>query len=168
MGKLYLNKKELEVVREEKAKHLLKRKKIFIKKKLNHINSKRLKAFYKKHITAQPSDILYTIKFRSSLSFYLYLYLKSLVVWYGEFKNISQPIEINFWRIHLLSGMVKNTVKKSFRELVDVGLVIYNKDVIHKHHNSTKSVLVINDECLIGFDEKNNKVIYSIDSKDRK
>ena len=154
------------MVNKEKAKYLSKRKKTFLKKKLNHINSTRLNAFHKNNITAKPSDILYTIKFRSSLSFYLYLYLKSIAKWYDDFKKISQPIEINFWRIHLKTGMVKNTTKKAFKELVEVGLILYNKDVTHKHHNSTKSVLIINDDYLIGFDEKNNEVIYSIAGKD--
>ena len=166
MGKIYLNKSEVEKINIGKEKNLLKRKKKFFKKKLNHLNNPRLNAFYK-HITAKPSDMLYMIKFKSSFSFYLYLYLKSIAEWHpntSEFR-ISKPIEVNFGEIQRLSTVVRNTVKKGFKELVEVGLVLYNEDLLHKHHNSTKSVLILSDEYLIGYDDKNKRVIYSISCK---
>lgn len=145
------------------------RKRWFERKRLNHLNSRKLEAFYKQHIgDCKYSEKLYEIRFNSSFALYLYLYLKSRAKGYeperGAEFSISQPVDVNFGKLVEISRMTRNTVRKAFWELVELGLVIYSEELKPEHHNSTKAVMVLNDRYFIGFDDKQKRVIYSINS----
>lgn len=145
------------------------RKRWFNRKKLNHFNTKRLKVFYEQYIgNCEYSEKLYEIRFKSSFALYLYLYLKSRAKGYGPERgadfSISQPVDVNFGKLVEISRMTRNTVRKAFWELVELGLVIYSEELKPEHHNSTKAVMILNDRYFIGFDDKQKRVIYSINS----
>lgn len=150
-----------------KLSKLDRRKRWFERKKLNHFNTKRLQVFFEKYIgNCGYSEKLYEIRFKSSFAIYLYLYLKSLAKGYelerdADF-SISQPVDINFGKLVEISRMTRNTVRKAFWELVQVGLVIYNEKLKPEYHNSTKAVMILNDKYVVGFDETSKEVIYSI------
>lgn len=167
MQRLYLNNNDLVRIRQMKLSQLEKRKRWFKSKKLNHLNNKKIENFYKQHIgNCEYSEKLYEISFQSSFTMYLYLYLKSQARGFeleGDANfSISQPVDVNFGKLVEISRMARNTVRKAFKELVDLGLVIYSDNLKPEHHNSTKAVMVLNDCYFVGFDEKQKKVIYSI------
>lgn len=167
MSHLYLNLEESKKVKKMKQRNINKRIRWFSRKKLNHLNSARFRNFWDKYCSRVVfSDILYEINFKSSFSFYLYLYLKSQAVGYdiegGCNFTVSQPLDVNFGRIVKISGLTTNTVKKAFRELVNNGLFLYRDDFKPKYHNSTKSVMVLNDKQLVGYDRDNKRIIYTI------
>jgi hypothetical protein len=164
MQKLILSKEEkkkLDVIRKRRLERL---KKNFLKKKQNHLNSEKYKKF-NGLIKCEPSDILFAMRFRSSFSLYLYLYLKTIASFYQDV-GISEPIEVNFEELKRLTGLVKNTIKKAFWELVDCGLIVFNEDItVNMRHNLCKSVMVFDDRYLIGFNEIDNQTYYSIKAK---
>lgn len=167
MSQLYLNLEESKKVKKMKQRNINKRIRWFSRKKLNHLNSARFRNFWLKYCSKVVfSDVLYEIRFKSSFSFYLYLYLKSQAVGYeierGSNFTISQPIDVNFGRIVKISGVTINTIKKAFYELVDSGLLLYREDMKPKYHNSTKSVMILNDKQLVGYDQDKKRIIYSI------
>lgn len=166
MQKLYLNSTDLEMIKKFKLSQLERRKRWFENKKLNHWNSSKIETFYKQHIgNCRYSEKLYEIRFKSSFALYLYLYLKEKAKGYeleGDTYSISQPVDVNFGKLVEMSGMTRNTVRKAFWELVEFGLILYSDDLIPEYHNSTKSVMVLNDKFLIGFNNVTKKVIYSI------
>jgi hypothetical protein len=165
---MYFNEDELKKIDKVREQRERRAKKWFMEKERNHLNSEKFRKFYELFKDIQYSEKLYEIKFKSSFSIYLYLYLKSQAKPYevegdGNF-SISQPVEVNFGKIQRLSQLTKNTVKKAFWELVNMGLLLFSEDLKPKHHNSTKAVMVLNDQYLVGFDEKRNRIVYSIKS----
>lgn len=150
-----------------KQHNINKRIRWFCRKKLNHLNSVKFRLFWEKYCSkVNFSDVLYEIRFKCSFSFYLYLYLKAQAVGYdievGTDFTVSQPLDVNFGRIVKISGMTTNTVKKAFRELVNSGLLLYREDFKPKYHNSTKSIMILNDKQLVGYDQKKKRIIYTI------
>ena len=145
-----------------KMKYTEKCKKRFLKRKYNHLNRKNITGFYfelKDKVTF--SDKMYEIKFKKRFSLYLYLYLKSQVP-LNSF-TISSPVEANFSRIAAEAGISKNTVKKAFWELVELGVVIYDES-IPLSSNQIKKCLILNDGHFIGYDENNHKIIYAMNA----
>jgi hypothetical protein len=138
------------MLRKLKEIYILKRN--FKNKKQNHLNSKKYKKF-NEFIECEPNDVLFEMRFRSSFSLYLYLYLKSKAVFRLNVK-FSEPIEVNFEELKRLSGLCKNTVKKAFWELVDCGLIVFNEDGPVNKHNLCKSVMIFDDRF---FETKQNK-----------
>ncbi|MFC2093771.1 hypothetical protein ACFLSV_07710 [Bacteroidota bacterium] len=171
MTNLYLDKQELEMVNRKKGKYLEKRKRKFAKKKMNHLNNERLEKFYNQFLRdVKYSEKLFLIKFKSCFSFYLYLYLKSQAKGFnteegGAGSCLSEPIEFSICGTQRLTGLVRNTVRKAFRDLIAIGLVFYKNDLLQKRHNLTRAVILLNDDCLLDWDDKNRKVIYSINNK---
>ena len=170
MSQIYLNPDEAKKLTQIKQKNINKRIRWFCRKKLNHLNSTRFKLFWDKYCSkVEYSNVLFEIHFKSSFSFYMYLYLKSQAVPYeieagGNF-TVSKPVDVNFGRIVKISGMTTNTVKKAFRELVECGLLLFREDMKPMFHNSTKSVMVLNDNYLVGYNQKEKRIIYSIKSQ---
>jgi hypothetical protein len=167
MYQIYLNPEESKKLKEIKQRDINKRIRWFCRKKLNHLNSAKFRLFWEKQCSkVKFSHVLYEIHFKSSFSFYLYLYLKSLAVGYDvegdEEFSISQPVDVNFGRLVKISDLTMNTVKKAFHELVEVGLLLYRDDFKPKYHNSTKSVMVLNDKQLVGYDQDKKRIVYSI------
>lgn len=108
---------------------------------------------------------LYEIKFHSSFAFYLYLYLKSKAIGYldqgpDDF-TISQPIKLNITKVAYEAGISRNTVKSAYKELKRLGIV-YDA-IIPVFNNKVKECMIINPKYVIGYDENEHKVIYSIE-----
>jgi hypothetical protein len=163
MSKLVLNKKEMKLLNQMRKKRLERLKRAFYAKKQNHLNSEKYKKF-NELIKVKPSDILFEFQFRSSFSLYLYLYLKTIAEFYPDV-GISNCLEINFEELKRLSGLCKNTIKKSFWELVDCGLIVFDEEPTVKKHNLCKSVMIFDDRFLVAYDDVNGRIIYSIKNK---
>ena len=165
MSKINLSNKQMERVRQIGTRESDKYKRWFLKKKFNHYHNPRIIKFWGLfEDKVSYSEKLYEVRMRSSFAFYLYLYLKSLAKGYDEGTDftVSAPIEVNFERIQKLSGVVKNTVKQAFWELVRVGLLLYTGKVKPRRHSTTKLVMVLNDKYLVGFDDATGKIVYSL------
>jgi len=170
MSKIFLSNRELEKVKTFRLCNSLKSKRWFENKRLNHLNNVKLRAFYAEYLSnIKYSDVLLDIRFKSSFAIYLFVFLKSKAKPFEleslDDYSISQPIDVNFGQIADMSKMSRNTVKKAFRELVKVGLIFYRTGAKGEHHNSTKSIMLLNDKHLIGYDRNAEKVIYSINSE---
>ena len=155
-----LSKREVKMLNQMRKKRLGKLKRAFYSKKQNHLNSNKYEKF-NELIKAKPSDILFEMRFRSSFSLYLYLYLKSIATFYPE-SSISEPVEVNFEKLKRLSGLSKNTIKAGFWELIQNQLIFFNEDTpVRMKHNQCKSILVFNDKYLIDACEIENKMNYN-------
>jgi hypothetical protein len=130
---------------------------------LNHEYRNNLKALIE-GLTVEYSDKLYIIPFRHYFSFYLYLILKNSAETYGDMKEfyISKPVEVNFLRIANTYKVTRNTVKRSFRELVKMGLLIYVPFLKSSKHNLVKTASLYNDFRIAYFDPKKKRVVYSM------
>jgi hypothetical protein len=116
------------------------------------------------------SDKLYEVKFKKSFSLYLYLFLKSRAEPYevstsNEF-TISKPLPVNFSTISMKAQVGRNTVKRAFRELVGLGLLIFDENLKKTLKNyNVKKCMLVNDYYLEGYDDVNNRIIYSLKTK---
>ena len=133
----------------------------FLGNKYNHVNNKKIQDFYCS-IDSMYSDKLYEVKFKKSFSFYLYLYLKDC---YEDFSgdmsyNTSLPVDVNFSLISEYAKVGRNTVKRAYKELIDLGLVI--SLVGNGKHNSIKKCQVVNDRKLVKFDEVNGVCVFNL------
>jgi hypothetical protein len=165
MSILYIKNDELLKLEKMKIAHTKKCKLRFSKKRYNHYNKENISQFFNS-LKVSYSDILYEVRFKISFSIYLYLYLKSISVPYEinttkEF-TISQPVEVNFSKISINAQISRNTVKRAFKELVSLGLLLYDRNLEPHKHNGIKRCMLINDFYLIGFNENRNKIIYSL------
>jgi hypothetical protein len=106
---------------------------------------------------------MYEIRYKSSFSPYLYLYLKKKAK--PVIKNVeavSSLISVNFNEIIRKTKMTHHTVKFAFEDLVSLGLLLYTKDLYRKHDNVPKKAMLINDEYIVLFDTKKRKIVYSL------
>ena len=134
----------------------------FLNKRYNHINNKKIQDFYCS-MDAMYSDRLFEVKFKKSFSFYLFLYLKE------EYEStyritdydFSSPVDVNFTLISEYADVGRNTVKRAYQELIDLGMVKPFVNDIWKNRAQNMCV-VVNDRYLIEYDNKNHKAIYSI------
>lgn len=156
---IYLTDEQYRKVILMKTNYTARCKKRFLNRKYNHLNRKNLFEFISENEISEFSDKLYEIKFKKWFSIYLYLHLKSLVG-NNDF-TISEPIEVNFTKIATKAGVARNTIKKAFWELINLGLVIYD-DLLPLSSNSIKKVMILNDKYLIGFNEADNKILYAL------
>lgn len=136
----------------------------FLSRKYSHMNSENIRTFYESLNTAVESK-LFEIRFHSSFALYLYLYMISRALKYSEQSQveftISQPITINFTQVAKLAGISRNTTKVAFYELVKLGIVIY-EPAIPLCKNKVKECMIINPKLIIGYNENEHQVIYSI------
>jgi len=140
----------------------------FLKRKYSHENSENIKKFYT-GLNSIADDKLFEIRYHSTFTFYLYLYLKSNAAGYheespGEFL-VSMPLNVNFNLITKLAGVSRNTVKAAFKELIRLGFVYFD-DNIPLSKNKVKQCLLLNSKYLLGYDENEHKIIYSHSSID--
>ena len=156
---IYLTDEQYRKVIRMKMNYTEKCKKRFLNRKYNHLNRKNLLEFITENEINEYSDKLYEIKFKKWFSIYLYLHLKNLIG-SNEF-TISEPIEVNFTQIAAKAGVARNTIKKAFWELVNFGLVIYD-DLLPLSSNSIKKAMILNDKYLIGFNETEHKILYTL------
>ena len=171
MQTIFLNDRELNKVQKMKTSYTKRCKRKFNQKLYNHINRENIRDFYNS-LNVSYSDKLYEVKFKKSFSLYLYLFLKSRAEPYEiltskEF-TVSKPLEVNFSTISLKAQVGRNTVKRAFRELISLGLLIFDDNLKKTLKNyNVKKCMVVNDYYLEGYDEDNNKIIYSIKSKEK-
>lgn len=135
----------------------------FLSKKYNHINKKKMQDFYCS-MDVMYSDRLFEVKFKKSFSFYLFLYLKDYYESMQSNTNysISSPVDVNFSLISEYADVGRNTVKRAYKELIDLGMVIPFTRVGCKNQNQINKCMVINDRYLDEYDKSSHKVIYSI------
>ena len=161
-----MNKKELMTQLQSKciesgSSYAKKREKKYLSKKYNHINNKKIQDFYCS-MDAKYSDRLFEVKFKKSFSFYLFLYLKEdYESTYGITNyDFSSPVDVNFTLISELADVGRNTVKRAYQELIDLGMVTpyVNNKLKSRAQNMC---IVLNDSYLDEYDNKNHKVNYS-------
>lgn len=159
-----LNIEQQQILDEALKRELHKCQKRFKRKRLTHFNNPKLKGVYDKY-WVEHSPVLYTIPFKCYFSFYLYLILKSQVKFlsWADMKyyfRIAASQDVNINRIHTETGVSKNTIRKSYWELVRYRLIEIT-DYVQPYHKSTKSVLVMNDYYIHSFDRELGYVLYS-------
>ena len=164
MFQIPLNLEQKEILEVALNRELRKKQKRFKKKRLSHFNNPKLKAIYEKY-QVEFSPILFEIPFHCYFSFYLFLILKSQVKFidwtempYYYRIAISQDVNIN--KLHYETGICRNIIRKSFRELVKFRMVEIT-DFCKPEHKSTKSILCFNDYYLHSFDPELGYVMYS-------
>lgn len=175
MKRILVSDKEAENLAKRERRRLESYKRRHLKKKRSYVNDKKLGAIMK-HLQISYSYILYTIKFKSPLSLYLFLYLKNrayttkvpeiynLPAMYST-KFFSFPVEVRFSKMAKELGFTRNSVKYAYRELLDIGLIQDTTEEILPEHLSAKTCIVFNDENILYFDSQKRKVCYSIQSK---
>lgn len=152
------------ILEEQLQKENEKRKAKFLKKKLNHVNSPKLaKVFDSLNVTF--SDKLFNIPFRCSFSFYLYLILKSRVKFVDwcempEYYKIAISQDFNILQLSRETGVCRNSIRKAYKELVQVNL-IEETDYVKPSHRSTRTVLIFNDHYIHTYDPETKRVLYS-------
>jgi len=150
---IFLNQREKEKLLNARARKIETAKKRLSRKKLSHLNCSKLKAFYEL-IGEEIPEMFYLIRFKSSLSPYLYLYLKrkALMCSPADF-IISNPIDVNINEICRVSKYSRNSVRKALDELENSMLLSRNTT---KYHNSIRSYKLYNDYDSLTFKIKNN------------
>lgn len=152
------------ILEEQLKKANTKRKAKFLKKKLNHVNSPKLAKLYET-LNVPFSDKLFDIPWRSSFAFYLYLILKSRVKFVDwcelpEYYKIAVSQDFNILKLSKATGVSRNTIRKSFKELIRLNL-IEETNYVKPTHKSTRTVLVFNDYYIHAYDPGLGKVLYS-------
>lgn len=163
MIKVFLTKTKFELLRNMTEKEIFKATKKFYKKKLNHSNCPLLNEFYQKHCCQVYKQILHDLDFQCHFSFYLYLYLKKNAVPFSNDPSesahkLSQTITLNLTKTAKLAGVSRNTLKKSFEELVKKGLILYSNNPTPRKSNRPKIVLLVFDNAIIGYEKEEDKV----------
>lgn len=149
-------------VLQEREKHNLRCVRRFNRKKLNHLNYKKYYNFYKK-IGLSLSPILYEIKYKSSFTPYLYLFLKKKSQPVAQnVKSVFSLISVSFYEIAKKSKSSRSTVKYAFEELVSIGLLLYTKQNNYPYNNVPKKAMLVNDEYVVLYDSKKHKIVYSM------
>ena len=166
MKKIILTGKYYRKILEMQEKDLIRNKKKFLKKKRTHLNNKQLAEFYS-GLYVKFSEKVYEIKFKCFFTLYLYLYLKSQAKSYYEDDpsrvfNLSKPIDFNIQHIVDKSGVARNTVKRAFKELLQLRF-INECEYVKPTHNSTKTVSIVNDHFMLCYVEKSHQVMFTID-----
>lgn len=115
---------------------------------------------------------LFAIQFRSSLSMYLFLYLKNEATKtkppdkYGipqiySVRYFTFPVQIKFAKIARVLGFSRNSVKAAYKELLNMGLIMDTSEEFFPDHLGTKTCILYNDEYIIHYDRNQRKVHYS-------
>ena len=141
---VFMTKAEPEKFGSIKSKNLERARKKFIKKKLNHYNSEKFNTVYTE-VKQEICESLYLVRFKSSLSPYLYLYLKSKSEesdFPREFSRGSQPVLFNVQKFCSLTKFSRNTVKKALKELISLNMIIKSNE---RHRNKVAGYIIFND-----------------------
>src|SRR5690606_34226344 len=127
----------------------------FLNKKYNHINNKKIQDFYCS-MDAMYSDRLFEVKYKKSFSLYLFLYLKEeYESMYGITNyDFSSPIDVNFTLISEYADVGRNTVKRAYQELIDLGMVKPFEGFNCKNRAQNMCV-VVNDRYIQQYDKVN-------------
>lgn len=156
------------ILEEALRRELQKKQKRFMKKRLSHYNSPKLKAVFEKY-PVEFSPVLYEIPFRCYFSFYLFLILKSQVKFMDwldcpEYYRLAISQDLNINQIYRETKVCRNIIRRAFRELVKLGM-IENTNYVQPHHKSCKSILVYNDYFIHSYSKEEGRVIFNTDIK---
>jgi len=162
---MLLTNEEYQKLEQSKASYTNRCKTRFNKRRYNHINNDHIRMFYEKHLLAsQYNDKLFEIKYKNKFTLYLFIYLKSIAEPFTHQDNItftvSQPIAVNISEISRLAGTGRNTVKRSLKELIQLGLLLEMIPEIRKRHFELKQVMLLNDYHLKGYSKKFKRILY--------
>ena len=165
MVQVYLSKSKFELFKKMGEIEIVKARKKFYHKKLNHCKSASLNDFYQNHCEHNYNPILLDLNFHSHFSFYLYLFIKKQAVPYSLFSDdavntISQPINLNLTKVAILGGVSRNTIKKSFNELVKKGLILHTNISAPRRSNQPKIVMLLYDDIILGYEKLEDKVYF--------
>lgn len=159
-----LNIEQKQILDSVLERELRKKQKRYKRKRLSHFNNQKLKAIFDKY-EVEFSPVLYEIPFKCYFSFYLYLILKSQVKFMDwlECPNyyrlaVSQDLNIN--QLHKETGICRNIIRRSFRELVKLRMVEIT-EYCKPEHKSCISILVLNDFYIHSFCPELGYVTYS-------
>ena len=157
-----LTEKDYKLIMQERRKHNLRCVRRFNRKKLNHLNYKKYYSFYKR-IGLPLSPVLYEIRYKSSFTPYLYLFLKKKAKpILKNVESVSAMITVSFREIMRKSKMNHTTVKTAFEELVDIGLLLYTKQPYVPYNNAPRKAMLVNDEYVELYDREKHKIYYSM------
>jgi hypothetical protein len=137
----------------------------FYRRRYNHVNNEHIKSFYEKHLlTSKYNDKLFEIQYKNKFTLYLFIYLKSIAAPYPHQDNttftVSQPIAVNISEISRLAGTGRNTVKRSLKELIEIGLLLEMIPEVRKRHFELKQIMLLNDYHLKGYSKKFKRILY--------
>ncbi|MBS1495080.1 MAG: hypothetical protein JST55_16360 [Bacteroidetes bacterium] len=88
-----------------------------------------------------------TMKVKSYFTKWLYGYLKQRCMEYKKDTIVSDAFEINLLGVSKLANLSRNTTKKSFRELIKLGLIMIVKDD-DRYPNECYKITVVNDKYI--------------------
>ncbi len=105
-------------------------------------------------------------KFNCYFSMYLYLRLKKNIS--DKYKSyiVSSPIEINISEISREAKVSRNTCRKAYRELLNLGLLIKNDDAITDKY-SFNSVILVNDKFISGWSKDEEAINFKFNAKSK-
>ena len=168
MTQTLLSREHKMILEEALRRELHKKQKRFMKKRLSHYNSPKLKAVFEKY-TVEFSPVLYEIPFRCYFSFYLFLILKSQVkfmAWLDcpEYYRLAISQDLNINQIYRDTKVCRNIIRRAYRELVKLGM-IEETNYVRPTHKSCKSILVYNDYYIHSYSKEEGRVIFTTDIK---
>lgn len=141
-----------------------KKKRTFLRRKMNHINDPRLKKVFE-GLNTNFCEVLYEIPFQCYFSFYLFLILKDKLRFvsrgnktYGAKYAIAQ--DFNILKLSKETGVCRNIIRRAFDELVAFRM-IEETTLPPSGHKSTKTVILFNDNFINYFDDVQGQVVYS-------
>ena len=168
MTQALLSNEQKQILEEALNRELQKKQKRFMKKRLSHYCSPKLKAVFEKY-PVEFSPVLYEIQFRCYFSFYLFLILKSQVKymdWFDrpEYLRLSISQDLNINKIYRETKVCRNIIRRAYRELIKLGM-IEETNYVRPTHKSCKSILVYNDHYIHSYSKEEGRVIFNTDIK---
>lgn len=103
-------------------------------------------------------------KFNCYFSMYLYLRLKKSISDKYQSYIVSSPIEMNISEISREAKVSRNTCRKAYRELLNLGLLIKN-DEVNSDKNSFNSVILVNDKFISGWSNDEEAINFKFNVK---
>jgi hypothetical protein len=163
-----LNEREIAFLTGFRAKELEKQKRKFIKRKKNHLHNEKLHCFFNS-LDVEYSHKIFDIKFYSTFTFYLYLYLKANVKIFTyegmpDYFRLALSQDVNFSKIARLAGVSRSSVRKAYDELIEVGMIIETPHIAPQHL-STRTCMVFNDFYIHSYNRRTGKVEFTTDLK---
>lgn len=141
-----------------------KKKRAFLRRKMNHVNDPRLKKVYE-NLTTDFCEILYEIPFQCYFSFYLFLILKDKLQFISRCNKLYEAKyaiaqDFNILKLSKETGVCRNIIRRAFDELVAFRM-IEETTLPPSGHKSTKTVILFNDNFINYFDEEQGQVVYT-------
>jgi hypothetical protein len=157
--KMYLNQTETRFVKEYRAGVIRKNKRIFEKKKLNHLHKVSLDKIFGSNTFVIP-PILFLVDFRCYMSLYLYLHIKSKSEPFIQQCHFSKPLEVNITQLAVQTKASRNTIKTGLNELVKLRLAMDMRELQFVKPNAPRLVSIAYDEFIEGYDNERRVVVF--------